>query len=329
MAGVTSVPDAAAEFERAAQLASTSQVAEQRHVGRWIAGAVCLFLFAFAINSVATNRAIGWHVIGRYFTAHAILSGLYLTLWLTAVVDVLAFIIGTVLAAMRMSHNPILRLLSWIYTWIFRSIPLLVQLLLWFNIGYLYPHVSLGIPFGPTFVSGNANNLISATVAAIIGLTLHDAAYASEIVRGGFLSVDQGQVEAAQALALSRRRILGRILLPQAMRSIIPASVNLVTGTLKATAVVSVISVQDLLFHVETIYSANLLIIPLLCVATIWYIIAVSVLSLVQYYLERHFARGALRQQPLTPWQRIRLAMTGLDRRQPPPDPILRGSDAL
>ena len=153
MAGVTSVPDAAAEFEHAAQLASTSQVAEQRHVGRWIAGAVCLFLFAFAINSVATNRAIGWHVIGRYFTAHAILSGLYLTLWLTAVVDVLAFIIGTVLAAMRMSHNPILRLLSWIYTWIFRSIPLLVQLLLWFNIGYLYPHVSLGIPFGPTFGS--------------------------------------------------------------------------------------------------------------------------------------------------------------------------------
>jgi polar amino acid transport system permease protein len=328
VAEVTSAPDTAAQFEQAAQLAAASRVAEQRHVGRWIAGAVCVFVLAFAIDSVATNNAVGWSVIGQYFTAHAVLSGLILTIWLTAVVDALAFILGTLLAAMRMSRNPILRGFSWLYTWIFRSIPLLVQLLLWFNIAYLYPRITLGIPFGPTFVSGNANNLISATTAAIIGLTLHDAAYASEIVRGGFLSVDQGQIEAAQALALGRQRILGRILLPQAMRSIIPASVNLVTGTLKATAIVSVISVQDLLFHVETIYSANLKIMPLLFVATLWYIICVSVLSLVQYYLERHFARGAVRQLPATPWQRIRLALLGLDRRQPVADP-LGGSDAV
>jgi polar amino acid transport system permease protein len=306
MTDTASVLTVDTKFEDTLLLARTSRVRSQRKPGRWVAAAVVAFILVFAIQSVATNAALRWDVVGKFFTNGKVIDGLYLTIWLTVVVSAFAFVLGTLLATMRLSSNPVLRSVSWTYIWIFRSVPLLVQLLFWFNIGYLYPKVSFGIPWGPTFLAGDANSLISATAAAIIGLTLHDAAYATEIVRGGFLSVDQGQIEAAQALALPRRRILLRILLPQAMRSIIPAGVNLVTGTLKATAIVSVISVQDLLFQVETIYSANLLVMPLLVVASIWYLVATSVLTLLQYFLERHFARGALRQLPQSPWDRMK-----------------------
>lgn len=310
IAGRTDAP--VDQFVRAVDAANSSGVVRQRHLGRWIFAAIVLLAVAFGVQSVVRNKKLEWGVVGDYFTSSAVLSGLYLTLWLTALVSTGGFIIGTALAAMRLSQNPILRALSWLYVWIFRSTPLLVQLLVWYNIGYLYPRFSIGIPFGPTFGSTSAVNVISSVGAAIIGLTLHEAAYASEIVRGGILSVDQGQIEAAEALGLSRRRTLLRIVLPQAMRSIVPPAGNSIIGTLKATSIASVISVTDLLYSVQVIYNVNYKIMPLLVVASLWYIVVTSVLSVIQYYVERYFARGALRQIPPTPLQRLRLSLDRL-----------------
>ncbi|MFF6636232.1 amino acid ABC transporter permease [Streptomyces althioticus] len=225
---------------------------------------------------------------------------------------VLGFLIGTVLAVMRLSGNPVLRTLSWGYVWIFRSTPLLVQLLFWFNIGALYPTLGLGIPFGPQFVTVQTVNLLGPTLTAVIGLTLHESAYAAEVVRGGILSVDSGQTEAAQALGLSRRRTLRRIVVPQAMRSIVPTAGNMLIGTLKGTSIVSVLAVHDLLYSVQLIYNQTYQIIPLLMVATLWYIAVTTALSIAQFYVERYYARGNSRSLPPTPLQRLRLQLTAL-----------------
>jgi len=277
-----------------------------RRPGRWISALLVLVLLAAATRSVITNDAFQWGVVAEYFTADVVLRGLGLTLWLTVLTLVLGFALGTVLAVLRLSGNPVLVGVSWGYVWIFRSVPMLVQLLFWFNIGALYPTLSLGIPFGPDFVSISSINLIGPTAAVIIGLTLHEAAYAAEIVRGGVISVEHGQVEAALALGMGRGRILRRIVLPQAMRSIIPAAGNALIGTLKGTSIVSVLAVRDLLFSVQLIYNRNYLIIPLLVVATIWYVVVTSVLSVAQFYVERYYARGAARALPPTPWQRLK-----------------------
>lgn len=278
----------------------------RRHPVRLLSAAVALLVLAMVVNSVVRNRHFQWNVVGRYFTTRAVLDGLVLTLWLTAAVMALGFLIGTLLAVLRLSTNPVLRTLSWGYVWIFRSTPILVQLLFWFNIGALYPRLGLGIPFGPEFVTVKTVNLFGAGLTALIGLTLHESAYAAEVVRGGILSVDAGQSEAAAALGLSRLRVLRRIVVPQAMRSIVPTAGNMLIGTLKGTSIVSVLAVQDLLYSVQLVYNRTYQIIPLLMVATIWYVIVTSVLSFGQYYVERHYARGAQRALPPTPLERLR-----------------------
>lgn len=276
--------------------------------GRWIAAAVVAVLLAMAVHGAVTNDNLHWDLVWLFLPTHHVVSGLYLTLWLTAVVTVLGLAIGAVLAVMRLSDNPVLQTVSWAYVWLFRSVPLLVQLLFWFSIGALYPRLSVGVPFGPEFASADARSLISPVVAAVIGLTLHEAAFGAEIIRGGIVSVDPGQAEAASSLGLSRARTYRRILLPQAMRAIVPAAGNLLIGTLKGTAVVSVIAVSDLLLSVQLIYNRIYQIIPLLIVATIWYIVVTSVLSIVQYYVERRYARGS-RNLPPTPRQRLLAAV--------------------
>ncbi|MCX5168134.1 amino acid ABC transporter permease [Streptomyces antibioticus] len=260
----------------------TLPIVPRRRFGQWAAAVAVLVLLALAVNSVLRNEAFRWDVVADYFTSDAVLRGLWLTLWLTAVVMALGFALGTLLAAARLSANPVLRSVAWGYVWLFRSIPILVQLLLWFNIGALYPQV-----FGVRTV-----DLFTPIVVAIIGLTLHEAAYAAEVVRGGILSVDRGQIEAAQALGLSRWRRWWRIVLPQAMRAIVPPAGNMLIGTLKGTSIVSVIAVQDLLFSVQLVYHRTYQVIPLLMVATVWYTLVTSVLSVGQYYVERHYARG-------------------------------------
>ncbi|MFI9153468.1 amino acid ABC transporter permease [Streptomyces sp. NPDC053367] len=263
--------------------ADVPRIVPQRRYGQWAAAVVVLALAALAADSVLRNDAFQWDVVARYFTSASVLRGLWLTLWLTAVVMVLGFALGTLLAAFRLSANPVLRAVSWGYVWLFRSIPILVQLLLWFNIGALYPRI-LGV---------RTVDLLGPVTVAIVGLTLHEAAYAAEVVRGGILSVDRGQIEAAQALGLSRWRRWRRIVLPQAMRSIVPPAGNMLIGTLKGTSIVSVIAVSDLLFSVQLIYHRTYQVIPLLMVATVWYTVVTSVLAVGQYYVEKHYARGS------------------------------------
>jgi polar amino acid transport system permease protein len=262
----------------------------RRRLGRGLAGTAILALAVWLAVGAIRNESFGWDVIARYFLNVEILQGLGLTLWLTALVAVLGFALGIPLALMRLSGNPVLHATSAAYVWFFRSVPLLVQLLFWYNIGYLVPVITLKIPFGPTLLSVASRDLISALTAAIIGLTCHEAAYAAEIVRGGLKSVGRGSIEAAQALGVPRGTIFWRVVLPQALPSIIPAAGNLVVGTLKGTSIVSVIAVSDLLYSAQLIYNQNYQIVPLLVVVTLWYVVATSALSLLQRFLERRYA---------------------------------------
>ncbi|WP_409237118.1 amino acid ABC transporter permease [Streptomyces sp. PA5.6] len=273
------------EPRESTELPAEPRIVPRPRAGQWTAAVVVLILLVLAANSVVRNEAFQWDVVGEYFTSASVLRGLGLTLWLTALVMALGFALGTLLALGRLSANPVLRAVSWGYVWFFRSMPILVQLLFWFNIGALYPQL-----FGVKTV-----NLLGPVTIAVIGLTLHEAAYAAEVVRGGILSVDRGQTEAAQSLGLGRWRRWRRIVLPQAMRSIVPPAGNMLIGTLKGTSIVSVIAVQDLLYSVQLVYHRTYQVIPLLMVATIWYVVVTSVLSVGQYYVERHYAKGSER----------------------------------
>lgn len=273
-------------------LADAPLVARRRPT-RWIVAAGGLILLAMLINSIVTNPRFEWQVVGDYIVSDAIVRGLVLTIWLTAAVMVSGYLLGIGVAVLRLSDNVVLRTLSFGFVWLVRSVPPLVQLLFWFEIASLYPRLSVGIPFGPEFASVQTAHLFSAVFAAYVALTIDVTAFASEIVRGGILSVDSGQTKAAESLGLSRARTLRRIVLPQAMPAIIPASGNMLIGMLKATSLVSVIAVQDLLGASQLIYNDNFKVIPLLLVATLWYLVLTSVLSIGQFALERHFSRGA------------------------------------
>jgi polar amino acid transport system permease protein len=297
---------------RTAEIPGSTEPPEQikavpvRHPGRWVAAAVVLVLVAMLVHTLATNPRFEWNVIGQYYLSQRVLKGLGITILLTVVAMAIGIALGVILAVMRLSANPLLAGASWIYIWFFRGTPVLVQLLFWFNLAFLYPRISLGVPFGPSFAHANANDVISALTAAILGLGLNEGAYMAEIVRAGILSVEHGQVEAAQALGMTRSQTMQRIVLPQAMRVIIPPTGNETISMLKTSSLASVITVTELLYAVQLIYSANFKTIPLLIVASIWYLIMTSVLTVGQYYIERHYARGAARELPPTPLQRLR-----------------------
>jgi polar amino acid transport system permease protein len=277
------------------------------HPGRWVAIAFVTLLAAMFVHTLFTNPRFEWAVVGHYFASDSILLGVRRTLQLTAIAMLMGVGLGVLLAVMRLSPNPILASASWLFVWFFRGSPLLVQLLLWYNLSALFPDITLGIPFiGPDFVHIDANVLISPYVAALLGLGLNEAAYSAEIIRAGIISIDHGQTEAAQSIGMSRGRLLRRVVLPQAMRVIIPPLGNDTINMLKMSALVSTIAVPELLFAAQTIYTRTFETIPLLLVAVIWYLIVVSILSVIQYYIERHFARGSSRNLPLTPLQSLR-----------------------
>jgi len=260
---------------------------------------------AFA-RSAATNPRFGWGLVGHYFLSSDVLHGLLVTLELTVLSMVIGIVLGVVLAVMRLSPNPLVSGASGLYIWFFRGTPVLVQLLFWNFVGALYPKISIGIPFGPEFFSLNANTLITPFVAALLGLGLNEGAYMAEIVRAGILSVDEGQTDAAHSLGMTRLQTMRRIVLPQAMRVIIPPTGNETISMLKSSALVSVIAYKELLYTVQLIYAVNYKQIPLLMVASIWYLIVTTLLSIGQYYIERYFGRGSSREMPGTPLQRIR-----------------------
>jgi polar amino acid transport system permease protein len=281
-----------------------------RRPGRWVAAAIILYLAAAIVKSVATNPRFEWGIIRHYFTSSRVLQGLITTLELTVLCMAIGIAIGIVLAVMRLSPNPLVSGASWLYIWFFRGTPVLVQILFWGFIAALYPTISLGIPLGPQFVHFSANSTITPFVAGMLALGLNEGAYMAEIVRAGFISVDEGQTEAAQSLGMTRLQTMRRIVLPQAMRVIVPPTGNETISMLKTTSLVSVIAVTDLLYSVQLIYAVNYRTIPLLIVASIWYLIVTTVLSFGQYYLERYFARGAARELPPTPLQRLRRSLS-------------------
>lgn len=290
-------PTAAAEEPR---------VVKARHPWRWVATGIVLVLLAMAVNALITNPAWDWPVVREYLFHPSVVSAALFTVELTALGIVLGFLLGTVLALMRLSRVPLLTSVAWGYVWLFRSVPLILQLLFWYNLGALYRQISFGIPFGPAFYSVDSMDLIGPVTAAVLGLALHQAAYAAEIVRGGFLSVDPGQLEAAAALGIPRRRQILRIQLPQAMRTIVPAAGNEIIGLVKGTSVVYIMALPELFYQVQVIYNRNGRVIAMLLVAAIWYLALTTVLSIAQYYVERRFGRGMARELPPTPLHRAR-----------------------
>jgi polar amino acid transport system permease protein len=291
------------------------RVVPLRHPGRWVAAAVVCLLAVMAVHSLffsnvkrdgVTEERFEWNVINHYFLSPGILEGLAVTLALTAVAMLGGILLGVFVAIMRLSPNPIVSGGSWIYIWFFRGTPVLVQLLFWYNAAYIFPTFSLGVPFGPALVHFNLNSWLTPFVAASIGLALNEGAYMSEIIRAGIISVDEGQTEAAQSLGMSRLLALRLIVLPQAMRVVIPPTGNETISMLKTSSLASVVVAPELLFRAQQIYAANYKVIPLLMVASLQYLWVTSVLMVGQYYLERHYARGAVRQLPPTPLQRLR-----------------------
>jgi polar amino acid transport system permease protein len=263
-----------------------------RHPGRWVAIAVIAVLVAMLVHSFLTNPNFGWDVVGQYLFSAPVLRGLRNTLILTVLSMAIGVVGGVLLAVMRLSPNPVLAGAAAVYIWLFRGTPLITQLIFWNFLASLYPRLGLGIPFGPTFVSVDTNTVISVFTAALLGLGLNEAAYMAEIVRGGIQSVDHGQSEAAGALGLSRIQTLRRIVLPQAMRVIVPPTGNETIAMLKTTSLVVVIAYFELTVAVQTIYSRTFETIPLLIVAALWYLALTSVLSVGQMFIERRFGRG-------------------------------------
>lgn len=273
------------------------KIVGKRYYGRWLSALVVLLCVVAMAHSMINNPRFEWQVIAENFTAPSILQGVLMTLQLTAISVVLGFAFGTMLALMRLSSNPVLVAVSWAYTWFFRGVPMLVQLFLWYNIAALYPRIALSIPGLGELWSAQSNALVSPFSAAVIALVMHQSAYAAEIVRAGIQSVGNGQIEAARALGYRPAQIFRHTVLPQAMRAIMPPAGNEIIGQLKTTAVVSVISLQDVLFSAQIIYQRTYEVIPLLLVATLWYLLMTSVLSVGQYYVERYFGRGVTRRE--------------------------------
>lgn len=277
-------------------------IVRSKHVGRWAGALAVATIGVLFLQSVATNPRFGWDQVALYFRDGTIIHGIVITLELTLICMVIGIVLGVVLAVMRLSSNPLVSAAAHAYQVFFRGTPVLVQLLFWFNLAALYPSISFGIPG----VDLNANQIITPMLAAVLGLALNEAAYMSEIVRAGILSVDSGQSEAAGALGLTKLETMKRVVLPQAMRVIIPPTGNETIGMLKMTSLVSVIAVPELLYSSQIIYSKNLQVIPLLLVASIWYILITTVCNFGQSYLERRFSRGSTRMTSPGPVGRIK-----------------------
>jgi polar amino acid transport system permease protein len=265
------------------------QAVAVRHWGRWVGAVVVIAIVGWIGYTVASSPYVHWDQVKFYLTDDTIRSGVVVTIELTILSMLIGMILGVILAVMRLSPNPVLSTVSWLYIWLFRGTPLLVQIIFWFNIALFIPEVG----FGNHAVS--TNTLVSPFVAALLALGLNEGAYMSEIVRAGVQAVDSGQREAALALGLRSAQTMQLVVLPQAMRIIVPPIGNQTIGMLKTTSLVSVIAAQDLLTQAQNIYAKNYLVIELLMVASIWYLALTTVASIGQFYIERYFGRSDAR----------------------------------
>ena len=272
-----------------------------RHPWRWVAALIVVIVAASLIRSAINDPNFQWSVVKHYLFNPRIMRGVVTTIWLTVVSMVIGILLGIVLAVMRQSPNKLVSGFSWLYIWFFRGTPLLVQILFWSFIGALYRYIDLGVPFGgPAIIHAKANDFISITVAVILALGLNEAAYMAEIVRAGFISVSEGQTEAAHSLGLSRLQTMRFVILPQAVRVIVPPTGNEVISMLKNTSLASVVAFQELLYSVQLIYAVTFQQIPLLIVVVFWYLVMTSVLYVGQYFIERRYGRGFTRAEQAT-----------------------------
>jgi polar amino acid transport system permease protein len=272
-----------------------------RHPWRWVAAVIVLIIAASLVRSAINDPNFQWSVVSHYLFNPRIMRGVVTTIWLTVVSMVIGILLGIVLAVMRLSPNKLISGFSWVYIWFFRGTPLLVQILFWSFIGALYRFIDIGVPFGgPAIIHAKANSLISVTAGVILALSLNEAAYMAEIVRAGFISVSEGQTEAAHSLGLSRLQTMRFVILPQAIRVIVPPTGNEVISMLKNTSLASVVAFQELLYSVQLIYAVTFQQIPLLIVVVIWYLVLTSVLYVGQYFIERRYGRGFTRAERAT-----------------------------
>ncbi|AFE58434.1 polar amino acid ABC transporter inner membrane subunit [Rahnella aquatilis HX2] len=262
----------------------------QRYYGRIFASVVILVLLALLVNAFAHGK-IEWQYVAQFLTAKAILFGLGNTIVMSVLAMALGIVFGVIIAVMRMSQNPVLRSVAMGYTWIFRGTPLILQLLLWFNLALIFPVIAI-----PGVFSIQTVDIMTPFTAALLGLSINQGAYTSEVVRAGLISVDLGQYEAAKSIGMTRLHALRRIILPQAMRVIIPPIGNEFISMVKTTSLASMIQYSEVLYNAQTIYFANARVMELLFVAGIWYLVVVTVLSLGQNRLERYFGRGTRRR---------------------------------
>jgi polar amino acid transport system permease protein len=330
------------------QGAQNLEVVPIRHYGRWLGVVAALVAVAMIIHTIfskiptQTGQTVchvangvkvchplmlwrfSWDVVGQFFFTNEILQGLWLTLQLTGESMIIGVTIGVIIAIMRLSPNRVLSGTAWVYTWFFRGTPVIAQLAFWFELHLIYPQLSIGIPFLPvSFLHIDTTTLFTPYLAALVGLALNEGAYMSEIVRSGLISVDEGQIEAATSIGMTRAQTLRLVILPQAMRVTIPPTGNEVISMLKTSSIASTVSVMELFGIQGLIAGGNYEIVPLLITASLWYIIVTTVLSVGQFYLERHYARGSLRNQPLTPIQRLRRDVKGIAGKFRTPRPVM------
>ncbi|MFI0823210.1 amino acid ABC transporter permease [Streptomyces roseolus] len=279
-----------------------------RHYGRWISGVVVVALLGWLVYAFSQGNII-WATVGDKLFDPSVLSGLWKTILISVSAMALGLVLGIVFAVMRLSKNPVTGAVSWLYIWFFRGTPVYVQLLVWFNLALIFEYINLG----PIY-KDETSQVLTPFMVALLGLGLNEGAYMAEIVRAGIQSVDEGQTEAAHALGMSQTKTMRRIVLPQAMRVIVPPTGNEFINMLKTSSLVSAVQYTELLRASSNIGSVSGAVMEMLFVASIWYLALTSVFSVGQYYLERRFARGSTRNLPPTPWQRVKTNLTTFKR---------------
>ena len=263
----------------------TDKIVHLKHYGRWVSGTIVLTLLFFLMRAFAKGQ-IDWPVVGEFFMTPVLLKGLVNTILITVLSIIMGLVLGVIFAVMRLSSNPVTNIASSLYIWLFRGTPVYLQLLIWFNLALVFPEINLG------FWKARMVDVMTPFLASILGLGINEGAYMTEIVRGGILSVDRGQTDAAASIGMTRLMAMRRIVLPQAMRVIIPTVGNEFIGLLKTSSMASAIAFTELLHRAQLIYFVNAKVMELLMVAAGWYLIVVTILSVIQSYIERYFSKG-------------------------------------
>ncbi|MFF4173381.1 amino acid ABC transporter permease [Streptomyces sp. NPDC001744] len=279
-----------------------------RHYGRWVSAVVVVALLGWLAYAFSQGNII-WATVWDKLFDTSVLSGLWSTVLISVASMALGLVLGVLFAVMRLSRNPVTGAVAWLYIWFFRGTPVYVQLLVWFNLSLIFQYIDLG----PVYKNETVD-VMTPFMVALLGLGLNEGAYMAEIVRAGIQSVDEGQTEAAHALGMSQAKTMRRIVLPQAMRVIVPPTGNEFINMLKTSSLVSAVQYTELLRASSNIGNTAGAVMEMLFVASLWYLALTSVFSVGQYYLERRFSRGSTRSLPPTPWQRVRANLTTFKR---------------